>query len=76
MALKASFRAQIERVKNLGYFTATWRQGQLPGGQTAKSRSGHRVQSLHNGHGRHGSTLSIHDYSDAQDQHLYVCEQL
>jgi hypothetical protein len=28
-------------------------KGQLPGGQTAKARPGHRVQSLHKGHGRH-----------------------
>jgi len=76
MALKASFRPQIERVNNLGHFNGTWRQGQLPSGQTAKVRSGYRVQSLHKGHGRHGSTLSIYDYSDAQDQHLCACEQL
>jgi hypothetical protein len=38
MALKASFRPQIERVNNSGYFAGTWRQGQLPRGQTAKVR--------------------------------------
>jgi hypothetical protein len=31
----------------------TWRQGQLPSGQTEKVRSDYRVQSLHKGHGRH-----------------------
>jgi hypothetical protein len=31
---------------------ATWRPGQLPIGQTAKARSGCRVQSLPEGHGR------------------------
>ena len=34
-------------------FKGTWRQGQLPSGQTAKARSDHRVQSLRMGHGRH-----------------------
>jgi len=76
MALKSSFRARIERVNNLGHFNGTWRQGQLPGGQTAKFRPGHRVQSLHKGHGRHGSTLSIYNHSDTQEPHLCVCEQL
>ena len=43
------------RAKGLaGDFNATWQQGQLPGGQTAKARPGQRVQSLHKGHGRHG----------------------
>jgi hypothetical protein len=34
-------------------FKGTWRQGQLPNGQTAKARPDYRVQSLHKGHGRH-----------------------
>jgi len=76
MALKASFRSQIERVNNLRRFSGTRRQGQLPGGQTAKVRPGYRVQSLHKGHGRHDSTRSIHNHSDTQEQHLCVCEQL
>lgn len=76
MALKASFRPQIERVNNLGQFSGTWRQGQLPSGQTAKVRQGYRVQSLHKGHGRHGSTRFIHNHSDTQEPHLCVYEQL
>ena len=35
------------------HFNGTWRQGQLPSGQTAKARPDYRVQSLRKGHGRH-----------------------
>src|ERR1700694_5772586 len=35
------------------HFNGTWRQGQLPSGQTAKVRQDYRVQSLHKGHARH-----------------------
>jgi hypothetical protein len=76
MALKASFRPQIERVNNLGRLSGTWRQWQLPGGQTAKVRADYNVQSLRHGDGGHGSTLSIHNHRDTQQQHLCVSEQL
>src|ERR1019366_2672672 len=55
-------------------FNRTWRQGQLPGGQTAKARPAYRVQSLHKGHGRH-SIESKHNNSDTQDGCLSCCVQ-
>jgi hypothetical protein len=43
--------------------TVTWRPGQLPIGQTAKARSGYRVQSLRNGRDRQCRTHPIHAVS-------------
>ena len=40
-----------------------WRPGQLPIGQTAKARSGYRVQSLRKGRGRQCRTYRIHAVS-------------
>jgi hypothetical protein len=40
-----------------------WRPGQLPIGQTAKARSGYRVQSLHKGRDRQCRTNPIHAVS-------------
>jgi hypothetical protein len=40
-----------------------WRPGQLPIGQTAKARSGYRVQSLRKGHDRQCRTHPIHTVS-------------
>jgi hypothetical protein len=37
-----------------------WRSGQLPIGQTAKARSGYRVQSLRKGRDRQCRTYPIH----------------
>ena len=37
-----------------------WRPGQLPIGQTAKARSGYRVQSLRKGRDRQCRTYPIH----------------
>ena len=41
----------LNRVRRvlMGHFNASWRQGQLPSGQTAKARADYRVQSLHLG---------------------------
>jgi hypothetical protein len=43
--------AQGER-RSARNWDGTWRQGQLPGVQTAKARPDYRVQSLHEGHSR------------------------
>jgi hypothetical protein len=52
----------------------TWRQGQLPGGQTAKVHPDYRVQSLHKGHGRHAfHRIRTTHYSDCQDGLLSGC---
>ena len=40
-----------------------WRPGQLPIGQTAKARSGYRVQSLRMGRDRQCKTYPIHAVS-------------
>ena len=40
-----------------------WRPGQLPIGQTAKARSGYRVQSLRKGRDRQCKTNPIHAMS-------------
>jgi len=56
-------------------FNRTQRQGQLPGGQTAKARPGYRVQSLHKGHGRHAFHQSKRDHNDTQDECLSSCVQ-
>jgi hypothetical protein len=48
-------------------------QGQLPSGQTAKAHSDYRVQSLYKGHGRHALHQSKYDYSDTQNECLFVC---
>ena len=57
-------------------FTGTWRQGQLPSGQTAKARPDYRVQSLHKGHNRVCSIESKHDIEDTQYGCLSSCGQL
>jgi hypothetical protein len=57
-------------------FKGTWRQGQLPNGQTAKARPDYRVQSLHKGHGRIGSIESKHDIDDTLGECLSSCRQL
>src|ERR1700694_2274349 len=56
------------------HFNGTWRQGQLPSGQTAKARTDYRVQSLHKRHGAIGSIELKHDNKDTQYKNLSSCD--
>ena len=58
------------------HFNDTWRQGELPSGQTAKARPGYRVQSLQNGHAAARPIKSKHDPNHAQHKCLSRCRQL
>jgi len=51
-------------------------KGQLPGGQTAKARTGYRVQSLQQRTCRHASHQIKHNPNHAQHQCLSRCGQL